>query len=68
MLILLILQSISSALSVKRMFFTIVPLLMVFEVPLSFRSLVSFTVSLLFEIFPLASFIYIGLFFYKDKG
>ena len=68
MLILLILQSISSALSVKRMFFTVVPLLMVVEVPLSFKSLGSFIVSPSFKIFPLASFTSIGLFFDKDKG
>ena len=68
MLILLILQSISSALSVKRMFFTVVPLLIVVEVPLSFKSLVNFTVSPSFKMFPLATFTFIGLFFDKDKG
>jgi len=50
------------------MFFTVVLLLMVVEVPLSFKSLVSFTVSLLFKTLSLASFTYVGLFFDKDKG
>ena len=65
MLILLIRQSISSRLSVSRMFFTVVPLFMVVEVPLSFRSLVSFIVSPSLRMFPLASFASIALFLIK---
>jgi len=67
MLILLIRQSISSRLSVSRMFFTVVPLFMVVEVPLSFRSLVSFIVSPSLRMFPLASFTSIALFLIKIR-
>src|SRR6218665_273171 len=65
--VLLTRQSISAGSSVRRIFLTVVPLLITSDEPLTLRSLMTVTVSPSFSILPLLSFTSICLIFYVRK-